>query len=53
MQFQQGLIFIELGLGKLMDRAIGETAEDQIHFAHAAMPGAEQEFAPTSVEPVT
>lgn len=36
-----------------MDSAIGEATENQVHLAHSAMPGAEQELAPTSVEPVT
>ena len=30
--------------------AVGEAAHDQIHFAHAAMPGAEQKLAPAHVQ---
>lgn len=36
-----------------MDSAVGETAENKVHLAHAAMPGTEQELTPTGVEPVT
>jgi hypothetical protein len=36
-----------------MDCAIGEATENQVHLAHAAMPGTEQELAPARVEPVT
>jgi hypothetical protein len=33
-----------------MDLPVGEAAEDQIHLAYAAMPGAEQELAPARIQ---
>ena len=45
-QFEQLLILVEFGVGQGGDCSIGEAAEDQVHLAHAAMPGAEQQLAP-------
>ena len=40
-RLQQGLEIVELALAQVCDLRIGETAEEQIGFQHAAMPGAE------------
>src|SRR5439155_1580904 len=42
----------QLGLVKGVDGAVGEAAHDQVHLAHAAMPGAEQKFPAADIEPV-
>jgi hypothetical protein len=40
--FEQEFIIVEFTIAKVADFGIGETAKQEIHFAHAAMPGAEQ-----------
>jgi hypothetical protein len=40
--FQQALIIVELSLTKAGNLGLGKTAKKEIHFAHAAMPGAKQ-----------
>ncbi len=41
-QVQQPLELGEVLVGHSLDLAIGEPAHDEVHFARAAMPGAEQ-----------
>jgi hypothetical protein len=43
----------ELGkflLRQLRNSGVSEATHDQVHFAHAAMPGAEQELAPANIQ---
>ena len=44
------LILVQFGVGQGADGAIGEAAEDQVHLAYAAMPGAEEEFPPPLIQ---
>ena len=49
-RFDQPLEIVEPGVVELVDMGIGEAADDQIHLAHAAPPGAEQKLAPPLVQ---
>src|SRR5215472_371526 len=51
--FDQPLELVERGVIEGVDAGIGETADDQIHFAHAAAPGAKQQPAPPLVQSCT
>ena len=48
--FDQPLEIVERRLIELVDIDVGETADDQIHFAHAAPPGAKQELAAPHIQ---
>jgi len=47
---EEPFILVEFVAGQAGDLGIGEAAEDEIHLAHAAMPGAEQEFLAAGVQ---
>ena len=51
LKFEQMLILVQFGVGQGGDGSIGEAAEDQIHLADAAMPGAEEQLAPPRIQP--
>ena len=48
--FHQDLKLIKLAVRQTRDFSVGELAEDQVHLAHAAMPGAEMDAAAAGVE---
>jgi hypothetical protein len=48
--FDQVLELIELGGIQFIDASVGEAADNQIHLAHAAAPGAEQQPPPSLVQ---
>ena len=48
---EEPLILVDFIVGQGVDLGIGETAQNEIHFAHAAMPRAEQKLAAAGVEP--
>ncbi len=50
--FEKHLILVDFVAGQGADLGVGEGAEDKVHLAHTAMPGAEQELAPAGVEPL-
>lgn len=50
--FEKSLILVDFIAGQDADLGIGEGTEDQVHLAHAAVPGAEQELAAASVQPL-
>lgn len=50
--FEKPLILVDFIAGQGADLGIGEGAEDEVHLAHAAMPGAEQKLAAAGVQPL-
>src|SRR5436305_11115575 len=48
--FPYTTLFRSFGSRQSLDCSVGEAAHNQIHFPHAAMPSAEQEFAPTRIQ---
>jgi len=50
LHFQQMLVFVELGVRQAVDRNVGKRTQNQVHFTDAAMPGAEQQLAPSRVQ---
>src|SRR5450830_338996 len=51
-KLEPALVFVELGVAQRCDLRVGETAEHQIHLAHAAMPGTEQQPLPARIQPI-
>src|SRR5215813_11797218 len=43
---------VELGVIQNGDSTVGEAAHDQVHLAHAAVPGPEQELAAPDIQPI-
>lgn len=50
--FEEHFILVDFVAGQGADLGIGEGAEDEVHLAHAAMPGAEQELAAAGIQPL-
>lgn len=50
--FEKPLILVDFIAGQGADLGVGEGTEDQVHLAHAAMPGSEQKLAAAGVEPL-
>ena len=49
---EKPLILVDFVAGQGADLGIGEAAEDEVHLAHATMPGAEQKLAAPDIEPL-
>ena len=48
----QPLELVDFDFGQVRDRCVGKAAHDQVHLAHAAVPGAEQNLAATHVQSI-
>ncbi len=50
--FEKPLILVDFIAGQGADLGVGERTQDEVHLAHATVPGAEQKLAAAGVEPL-